>query len=879
LRTAIGLVATLVLTMAAGPQSAPPLPYQRADLATDVRVRDLLSRMTLEEKFWQLFMLPGNLDNPAHDYRYGAFGLQIDARPGVSPGEAARAHADRINAIQRFFVEKTRLGIPIIPFEEAVHGLTREGATMFPVAIGLAASWNPELMARVAEAIAQETRTRGIRQVLSPVVNIADDVRWGRVEETYGEDPMLSSAMARAYISTFEKLGVVTTPKHFVANVGEGGRDSYPIDHSERALIERYFPPFVASLEAGARSVMAAYNSVDGRPAHQNRRLLTDVLKRDWGFQGFVISDASGTSGATVLHMTEPNTASAAQHAFDAGLDVVFQSSYGQQRPYLDAFQRGLISSAVIDAAVSRVLSVKFALGLFEQPFVDPAVAARASGNPPHRSLAREAARQSIVLLKHESRVLPIAKTARAIAVIGADADEARLGGYSGPGNNVVSILDGLRRAAANADAIQYAPGPGRTIRAFDVIPASQLSSGPAGQPVRGLAGEYFDNPRLDGAPRLTRTDVRMDFRWTLNSPGRGIPLDWYSARWTGTLAIPASGVTRIGLEGNDGYRLYLDDALVIDNWQKRSFSRRVAPVTFAPGSTHRIRIEFFETTGVARLKLIWDAGIEDTTRTSIAEAVALARASEVAVIVAGVEEGEFRDRALLGLPGLQPELIEAVAATGTPTIVVLIGGSAITMPWLDRVAAVIDAWYPGEAGGEAVADVLFGDYNPAGRLPLTFPISEGQLPLHYNHKPTGRGDDYVDLTGMALFPFGHGLSYSTFEYSDLRMDPAEMTPTATTTVRLTVTNTGMRAGDEVVQLYVRDVLASVAQPVMALKAFQRVTGLKPGERREVTFTLGPADLRLLDAAMNWVVEPGAFRIMIGASSKDIRLRGQLTVR
>ena len=855
-------------------QTSPP-PYKRADLPVDVRVRDLLSRMTLEEKFWQLFMIPGDLDTPSNDYSKGIFGLQIRAG---KDGAAPRGHAERINAIQKYFVEQTRLGIPIIPFEEAVHGVTMEGATMFPAAIGLAASWNTALMSQVAEAIANETKSRGIRLVLSPVVNIADDVRWGRVEETYGEDPMLSSAMAGAYVSVFERLGVVTTPKHFVANVGEGGRDSYPVMFSERHLIERYYPPFLGSLAAGARSVMAAYNSVDGMPAHQNRHLLSDVLKRDWGFTGFVISDASGTSGSTVLHMTEANTASAAQRAFAAGLDVVFQSSYGQQRPYLDAFQRGLIPTQVIDASVARVLRVKFELGLFEQPYVDANRAAQANGSQFHRALARDAARQAIVLLRNDGNTLPLPASTRSIAVIGVDAEEARLGGYSGPGNQKVSILDGIRRAAGPSTTVRFAAGPGRTVHEFAEVPPAQLSSGPAAQPVRGLAGEYFDNPQLQGAPRLTRTDARIDFRWTLNSPGRGIPFDWYSVRWTGRITAPASGVSRLGVEGNDGYRFYLDDTLVLDNWQKRSFSTRVATVNLAPNSTHAIRLEYFETTGIARVKLIWDAGIVDESASAIAEAVATARTSDVAVIVAGLEEGEFRDRAKLGLPGRQPELIEAVAATGKPTIVVLIGGSAITMPWLDRADAVLDAWYPGEAGGDAVADVLFGAANPAGRLPITFPIFEGQLPLYYNHKPTGRGDD-VDLSGMALFPFGYGLSYTTFEYSNLRIDAPEIAAADTARVTFTVKNTGPRTGDEVVQLYIRDVLASIARPVMELKAFTRLTNMKPGEERIVTVTLGPNDLKLLTEDMKWVVEPGVFRIMIGASSKDIRLRGQVTVK
>jgi beta-glucosidase len=577
--------------------------------------------------------------------------------------------------------------------------------------------------------------------------------------------------------------------------------------------------------------------------------------------------------------MTEASTATATQHAFDAGLDVVFQSSYGQQRSYLDAFQRGLVPADVIDASVARVLRAKFELGLFEHPYVDADAAVAENGSAANRSLARLAAQQAIVLLKNDRHTLPLAKTITSIAVIGVDADEARLGGYSGPGNQKVSILDGIKRLAGSGVTVRYVPGPGRTIKDVDVVPATQLSSGQAAQPVRGLAGEYFDNPRLEGPPRLTRTDTRIDFRWTLNSPGRGIPFDWYSARWTGTLTIPSSGVTRIGIEGNDGYRLYLDDTLAIDNWMKRSYGTMTVPVTFQPGSTHAIRLEYFETTGNARLRLIWNAGITDAAQAAIADAVTAARASDVAIVAAGLEEGEFRDRAKLGLPGLQPELIEAVAATGKPTIVVLIGGSAITMPWLDRAGAVLDAWYPGEAGGEAVADVLFGEYNPAGRLPITFPMSEGQLPLSYDHKPTGRGDDYVDETGMALFPFGFGLSYTTFEYGDLKITPTEMPGDATATISCTVTNTGSRAGDEVVQLYIRDVLASVARPVMELKQFQRIVNLAPGARRELTFTLGPDALRMLDANMKSIVEPGVFRVMIGGSSKDIRLRGQLTVR
>jgi beta-glucosidase len=861
-----------LLALAASRQGTPV--YKDPSRAIDERVTDLMTRMTIEEKFWQLFMIPGDLDDPSHDYSQGVFGLQI------RKGPTAREHAARINAIQGFFVRRTRLGIPIVPFEEALHGVVMPDATAFPQAIALAATWDPALVGRAAEAIARETRSRGIRQVLSPVLNIADDVRWGRVEETYGEDPFLASVMARAFIAPFERSGVVTTPKHFVANAGEGGRDSYPIQHSERLLIERYFPPFEAALRQGARSVMTAYNSVDGSPATQNHWLLTDVLKRRWGFRGFVISDAAATGGATVLHMTEANTGTAAQHAIEAGLDVIFQSSWPQHRPYLTAFTRGQIDRAAIDAAVARVLRVKFELGLFEQPFVSIDQAGEWNGHREHVARARLAARKSIVLLRNQGGALPLAKTLRSVAVIGPDAIEARLGGYSRSGSRKVSILDGITQKLGAGTTVRYAPGPGRGAQpVFVPVPSEALSTSDAGRIVRGLRGEYFDNNRLAGSPRLQRIDEQMDFRWTLNSPGRGIPFDWYSVRWTGTLTAPSSGVARIGVEGNDGYRLYVGGRLVIDNWRKQSYGRRTAEVRLPPGTAHDIRLEYFESTGNARLKLIWDAGVVDDGPTRIEEAVRLARTSDVAIVVAGIEEGEFRDRAFLSLPGRQEDLIRAVAATRTPTIVVLVGGSAITMSsWIDAVAGVVDIWYPGEQGGHAVADVLFGDENPAGRLPITFPMAEGQLPLYYNHKPTGRGDDYVDLTGMPLFPFGFGLSYTTFEYSDLRIEPSTTAAAGTVTVRCQVTNTGARAGDEVVQLYVRDVLASVARPVMELRGFTRIH-LAPRESRAVTFALGPDDLRMLDRDLRWVVEPGVFRVMIGASSEDIRLRGEFTVK
>ena len=504
-RHVLVVVALAVATSTpAGLHAQELLPFQDPNRPVAERVQDLLGRMTLQEKFWQLYMTPGSLDDPSHDYSSGAFGLQVSMPPGAladsSAGSLAAAHAARINDIQRYFVEETRLGIPIIPFDEALHGVVRRGATVFPQAIALAATWDTALVGRVAGAIASESRSRGIRQVLSPVVNLADDVRWGRVEETYGEDPHLSSEMGRVFIEAFESRGIITTPKHFVANVGQGGRDSYPIDLSRRYLEEYHFPPFrVAVREAGARSVMTAYNSVDGRPATQNPWLLNGVLKDEWGFEGFVISDAAATGGATVLHMTEPSTPVAAQHAWEAGLDVVFQTTYPQHRPYLQAVEDRLVSEAVIDAAVSRVLKAKFELGLFEDPMVDPSDAARIANSGEHRALTREAARASLVLLDNPGRTLPLSPAVSSIAVIGVDAIEARQGGYSTVPVAPVTILDGIRERVGSAAAVRFAPGPGRVDERTVVVPGSFLRTDRDSPEGSGVEGTVLGQHRTRG--------------------------------------------------------------------------------------------------------------------------------------------------------------------------------------------------------------------------------------------------------------------------------------------------------------------------------------------------------------------------------------------
>lgn len=763
--TVVFLVSALAST--AGFAQSVPL-YKDSTQPIPKRVADLLSRMTPEEKFWQLFMIPGDIPPGEEDkYKNGIFGFQVSATAKKGDAGAqmldygvaddAKALAAKINALQKYFVERSRLGIPMIAFDEALHGLVRGGATVFPQAIALAATWDTALVGQIAAAIATEARIRGIRDILSPVINIASDPRWGRVEETYGEDPLLTSAMGVAFVAPFERSGIITTPKHFIANVGDGGRDSYPIDFNERLLEEEYLPPFRACIEkGGSRSVMTAYNSLDGTPCSANEWLLTKKLKGDWNFKGFVISDADAVNIINALHLTSPDNAISAAQAIDAGLDVIFQTSYQQHKSFIPHFLDGGIDHKRIDDAVSRVLTAKFELGLFEHPYVTDA-----GPQPPHKALARQAAVESIVLLKNEKGILPLGHQVRSIAVIGVDATEARLGGYSGPGNGKVNILDGIRQRAGAGVQVSYAPGCGRESREWTVIPSDALSptathtrKEPSQSPTHGLTGEYFNNLTLSGPPAVTRVDKAINFQWTLSAPAPEINHDFYSVRWTGTLHAPRTGSYRIGLDGDDGYRLYLDDRLVIDNWNKQTYSTRLTEFSFEKGHDYAIRVEFFEPVGNAHLKLIWNVDAEDDWKAKIDEAVAAAAKAQVAIVVAGIREGEFQDRASLALPGHQEQLIQRIAATGKPLIVLLVGGSAITMSsWLDKVEAVADVWYPGEEGGHAVASVLFGDEDPAGRLPISFPISEAQLPWVYNHLPTGRGDDYNNRAACRCSP------------------------------------------------------------------------------------------------------------------------------
>ncbi len=865
-------------------QAAAQFPYQDPALKIESRVADLLARMTPDEKFRQLFMVAGDLGNDSARFNSGIFGFQLHAASqsgdangqllSYGAGPDARRTLDKVNATQRYFMERTRLKIPMLPFDEALHGLVRNGATAFPQSIGMAASFDTTLMNQVATAIALETKARGIRMVLSPVVNLATDVRWGRVEETYGEDPLLASCFGVAYVKAMERRGIITTPKHFVANHGDGGRDSYPVFHSERLLRETYFKPFQAAIQlGGARSIMTAYNSLDGRPCSANSWLLNDVLRGDWGFRGFVISDAAATGGANVLHFTARDYEDAGQQSVENGQDVIFQTDFAHyelfKRPFLD----GTVKQSAIDSAVAHVLAMKFELGLFDEPYRSDSLL-KSLNMAKHRELAYEMAVKGAVLLKNRNEALPIRSTVKRIAVFGTDALEARLGGYSGPGNSPVSILEGLRQRLGPTVEVSYAEGCERSGNEYDVVPPEVLFNNEGGQLNPGLHAEYFSGIDLDAEPTLTRTDEKIDFQWTLFSPAPEIPFDHFAVKWEGVIVPDESLKCEFGVEGNDGYRLYLDDSLFIDRWDEQGYHRSLTTYAFTKGQAVGLRIEFHERSGSARFRLVWRTMIQALEwPNSLQNAMDQAGTCDVSIVVVGSEEGEFRDRSSLKLPGHQEELIKRISRSGKPLIVVLVGGSAITMDaWIDDVDAVLMAWYPGEAGGLAIADLLLGTRNPSGKLPITFPRNEGQLPLNYNHFPTGRGDDYVDGTGHPLFPFGYGLSYTSFEYSDLKLSLSTFTAKDTVIISFKLKNTSNVAGDEVAQLYTHDELASVARPVKELKGFQRVS-LAPGETKTVSFTLTAEMLTLFNSTMEEVAEPGTFRIMIGGSSKDIRLR------
>lgn len=850
----------------AGYQQSPK--YKDSSAPLDQRVEDLLKRMTLEEKIAQLQCSMGDIE------KTGVPASGIGALGPILRDYSAKEGAKKANRIQKLLIEKTRLGIPAIIHDEGLHGLFGKDAVSYPQSIALAASWNPTLVQNVTKSIALQTRSRGIHQVLSPVINIARDARWGRVEETYGEDPYLTSRIGVAYCKGLENENVIATPKHFAANVGDGGRDSYPIHFNERLLREIYFPAFKACFqEGGARSVMSAYNAIDGTPCSSNKWLLTDVLRNEWKFNGFVVSDYGSVAGIKNMHKTAATDQEVGPLAIGAGLEMELPEIEFFGKPLLDAAAKGMISQETIDEAVRRVLRIKFQLGLFEQPYVDAEKAQAEVDNPQHSALSVQAAREGIVLLKNDG-VLPLKKDIKNIAVIGALADSIVLGGYSGGTKKTMTLLQGIRSKVGTSCTVQYARGC--EVRLAEMPPISEEYLQPFGsQPgERGLKGEYFANTRLSGSPVMTRIDKQVNFNWSKGSPDPKIPVDSFSVRWSGKMTAPKSGVIQITVSSDDGVRLYIDGKLLISNWFNHAVITDMAALKVEAGKSYDIVMEYFENKGDAVASLGWD--FVTGPAPSFREALEMAQRADVIVYAAGIIEGEAKDRSSLDLPGDQEKLINALAATGVPVVVVLINGSPVTMSkWITQAQAIVEAWYGGQEQGAAMAAVLFGDYSPGGKLPITFPAVLGQTPIYYNHKPSGRGGTYIDNNGKPLFPFGFGLSYSTFSYTNARLTKDKISAGEKTELRVDITNTGNYEGTEVVQLYLHDVVGSVARPVKELKNFSKVS-LKSRESVTVAFAIGREELEFLDQRLQLVFEPGIVECMVGSSSADIRATLQL---
>lgn len=836
--------------------------YKNPHLPVESRVRDLLGRMTTEEKLAQLRSdsEPTTYEPALQTTGFGS--LIIYRMRSMDPATLA----EELNRL-RSLASKSRLGIPFLTYEEALHGLILDGHTSFPQSIGLAASWDPALVHQVADAIAEEAHAQGVSQVLSPVINVVRDARWGRVEETYGEDPLLSARMGVAFVSAFENKGIVTTPKHYVANLWDGGRDSNSVHISERQLFEIYMPPFEAVIrEAGASSIMCSYNAVNGVPVASDPWLLDKVLRGHLGFNGFVLSDWGAASNVFNTFHQAATAPQAAALLVKARMNSEAPSVYLYGKPLEEAVKRGLVSPRELDRAVSDILRVKFSKGLFDAGPVDPEEAAKMATSPEHRSLALEAARKAMVLLKNDAGLLPLPKGTR-LAVLGDIADSPiPLGGYSGNPGKRDTILEALRRETGGR--ILFIPGCSiNPDAALPAIPASALGG--------GLKGEYWDTQEMSGSPKVTRNDPTVDFNWGGDAPMPGFAIDHFSARWTGNLTAEESGDYDLSITSDDGSRLWVGDRLVADNWGDHGAASMVAHVRLQAGIPMPIKLEFYENGGDAVMKLGWrKVENQDVVRQAIANA---ASQCDAFVVFAGIREGEGQDRSTLALPGNQEAMIQAASATGKPVIVVLVAGAPVSMEsWISGVPAILDAWYPGEEGPAAIAETLFGENNPAGKLPITFPQTVGQCPLYYNYEPSGRGYGYVDRSGEPLFPFGHGLSYTKFQYDNLQVSPGKEKGTYQVSIR--VTNSGPRAGDEVVQLYTHQQVSSVLRPFKELKGFERIS-LQPGESQTVGFTLGVKELSIYNRAMKRVVEPGAFDVMVGSSSADIRAQGTLTVK
>jgi beta-glucosidase len=781
-----------------------------------------------------------------------------------------------------------RLGISEYNYwSEALHGVLASGATSFPQAIAMGATWDPELVYRIATAISDEARALNVTAgkgltYWSPTLNIARDPRWGRNEESYGEDPYLLSRMGVAFIKGMQGddpyyLKTVSTPKHFIANNEEERRHTGSSDVDMRSMFEYYLPAFrQAIVEGKAYSIMGAYNELNHVPCNANTFLMNDLLRRTWGFEGYVVSDCGAIYDMLYGHKFFKTGAEATARSIIAGCDLNCGTAY---REYLrEALDLRLLEEKDMDRAVKRVLSARFRLGEFDPPEAVPyrSITEEKLDSKENRDLALEAARKSIALLKNDG-ILPVDKEkVKTIAVIGPNAVKAQLGIYSGFPNILVSPLDGIKeKATASGIKVEYALGcdiGGGLLRPIE----QQYFSPVEGMNKKGMRGEYFNNMDLSGKSFLNRIDSTIDFTFGSNSPAPGILEDKFSIRWTGKI-IPPDTIYHIGTSCDDGSRLYLDGKLLIDDWIEHGEKPIGAEVKLIPGKEYEVVFEYFENMLGACARLTWDLGQKD-----FSKAKAVAEKNDMVILVLGISPGisqEELDRTEIKLPQVQRDLIKEVASVNPNIIIVLVNGGPVALAGTENKAkAIVEAWYAGEFGGTAIADVLFGDVNPGGKLPQTFYASTEQLPYFADYDLINQPRTYMYFDGDILFPFGHGLSYTQFEYSNLKFNTNKLKKDDELNIQFTVQNSGQLNGDEVAQVYVCSMDASIKTPINQLKRFQRIT-LAPGESRTLTFSIPLNEFSFYDIKTNdFKTEPGRWEIQVGSSCKDIRLKKSITI-
>ena len=836
-------------------QTPADAPYLNPKLPVEQRADDLISRMTLEEK--------------------------VDQLGHIAP------------AIPR-------LRVPAYNWwNEGLHGVARAGiATVFPQAIGMSATFDEPLLHDVADTISTEFRAkysanvhpdgstdwyRGLT-VWSPNINIFRDPRWGRGQETYGEDPFLTARLGVAFITGLQGIDpnyfkTIATPKHFAVHSGpESTRHSVNVEASRHDMEETYLPAFRAAIiEGKAESVMCAYNRLNGEPACANSVLLGEHLRKDWGFQGYVVSDCGAVADVYKGHKFAPTAEAAAAAVFKAGMDLICGDSRNNMNAdpqgILGAVHQGLLSEADLDRALRRLFIARFRLGLFDLPTSVPFSKLTAADNDTeaHRQLTLRMARESLVLLKNKNNFLPLKHAPATIAVIGPDADslDALQGNYSGTPSAPVTILAGIRNRFPQSKIV-FVQGTGLVGPVTKSVPSNALCTD-ASCSEHGLKAEYFSNMTLEGSPVMSRVDAAVDFNWGDSGVSPQLP-NKYSVRWTGVLVPPESGYYLLGFTGEDGFRVTLDGALLVEDWTlHRPANTETKQIHLEKGRTYSLKIEYFQNIRISEARLIWSLpGGEE------AQALDAARNADVVIAVMGLSpriEGEEMkvnadgfssgDRTRIDLPAPQEQLLERVASTGKPTILILTNGSALAVNWADaspNIPAILEAWYPGGQGGAAVAEALAGDFSPAGRLPVTFYKSVDQLPPFEDYSMAKRTYRYFD--GEPLYPFGFGLSYTSFGYDQPTVDRAQVSAEDAVTISVNVKNTGSVAGDEVVQLYLAHVSLDGA-PLRSLTGFARVH-VDRGEKKTVKFVLRDRDLSIVDASGKHRILPGEVDAWIG---------------